>query len=115
MWLLHALLVPAMAWIGLAPLLVEEFAGALGVLLVKVAALGAGLQCLLLVFVQRRLGGLWRDIRGRLLLGVLLLAAVYLAMARFWPGAGRWQLFDYLLLAACGLSLVLQPVPVRRR
>ena len=34
---------------------------------------------------------------------------------RYWqPDAARWLLFNYLVLALCGLVLVLQPLPGQR-
>jgi cell division protein FtsW (lipid II flippase) len=54
---------------------------------------------------------LWRDLRGQLLLAVLLLALVYLGVSQWQPEALRWLLFNYLLVALGGLLLILQPPP----
>ena len=58
-------------------------------------------------------GWLWRDPRGQLLLAVLAMALVYFAVRALAPEALRWLLFNYLVLALCGILLVLQPVPGR--
>jgi hypothetical protein len=43
---------------------------------------------------------------------VLLMAACYLSAQRLMPEtAGLWLMFSYLVMAFCGLLLVLQPVP----
>lgn len=110
LWLLHFVLLPALGKLGLAPLLVEEVDRALSPLLVGFAAFCVILQ-LWVLGQARSLRGIWRDTRGQLLLVVLLMALVYLLVFRLLPGAGRWLLFNYLLVALCGLLLVLQPVP----
>lgn len=110
LWLLHFLVLPAIAKLGLAPLLVEEIASAVRPLLVGLAGVCAGLQVLVLIRAER-LASLWRDIRGQLLLTVLVMAGSYFAVRHFWPGGGLWQMFSYLVMAFCGLLLVLQSVP----
>jgi hypothetical protein len=110
LWLLHFLLLPAIAKLGLAPLLVEEIASAVRPLLVGLAGVCAGLQVLVLVRAER-LASLWRDIRGQLLLTVLVMAASYFGVRHFWSGGGLWLMFSYLVMAFCGLLLVLQSVP----
>ncbi|MDP3979575.1 MAG: DUF4149 domain-containing protein [Pseudomonas sp.] len=110
LWLLHFLLLPAIAKLGLAPLLVEEIAGSVRPLLVGLAGVCTGLQILVLIRAER-LASLWRDMRGQLLLTVLLMAASYFAVRHFWPTGGLWLMFSYLVMAFCGLLLVLQPVP----
>ncbi|MOA62947.1 hypothetical protein D3C78_1885170 [compost metagenome] len=60
-----------------------------------------------------RLASLWRDMRGQLLLAVVAMAASYFMARHFWPGAELWLMFSYLVMAFCGLMLVLQPVPGR--
>lgn len=110
LWLLHFLVVPAVAKLGLAPLLVEEINASLRALLVGLTALCAGLQALVLIRALR-LSGLWRDMRGQLLLMVEAMAAGYLVARLYWPDAESWLLFSYLVMAFCGLLLVLQPVP----
>ena len=113
LWLLHFVMLPALAKLGLAPLLVEEVADALTPLLIGLAAVCAALQVVVLVRAER-IASLWRDMRGQLLLCVLLMAAGYFAVRQWWPDARPWLLFSYLVLAFCGLLLVLQPVPARR-
>lgn len=110
LWLLHFVMLPALSKLGLAPLLVDEITAQLAPLLVGFAAVCALLQVLVLLRVE---GGasLWRDIRGQLLLTAILMAVAYLTVAHWLPGNLRWLLFSYLVLAFCGLILVLQPVP----
>ena len=112
-WALHFLLLPGLAKVGLAPLLIEEVARTLVPQMVGVA-LGAALLQLLLLLRQRGVSALWRERRGQLLLAVLALSAAFLASLLVWPQAPRWQLFSYLLLAFFGVLLVLQPVPRSR-
>jgi hypothetical protein len=109
LWLLHFLLLPAIAKLGLAPLLVEEIASVVRPLLVGLAGVCAVLQMLVLVRAER-LASLWRDMRGQLLLTVLVMAASYFAVRHFGFGGGLWLMFSYLVMAFCGLLLVLQPV-----
>ncbi|WPC05800.1 DUF4149 domain-containing protein [Pseudomonas sp. MBLB4123] len=113
LWLLKFLVLPALAKLGLAPLLIEEIGATLTALLIGLAACCVLLQLWVLVRVER-LASLWRDLRGQLLLTVLLMAGGYFVVRQWWPDAQRWLLFSYLVSAFCGLLLVLQPVPVRR-
>jgi hypothetical protein len=110
LWLLHFLVLPAIAKLGLAPLLVEEIADAVRPLLVGLAGVCAGLQVLVLIRAER-LSSLWRDMRGQLLSTVLVMAVSYFAVRHYWPGGGLWLMFSYLVMAFCGLLLVLQSVP----
>jgi len=110
LWLLHFVLLPALNKYGLAPLLVDEVGRALSNLLVGFAAFCALLQLLVLVQIVR-LGSVLRDTRGQLLLTVVALALAYLAVSHALPEAFRWLLFNYMVLALCGLLLVLQPIP----
>lgn len=110
LWLLHFLLLPAIAKLGLAPLLVEEIASVVRPLLVGLVGVCAVLQMLVLIRVER-LASLWRDMRGQLLLTVLVMAASYFAVHHFGFGGGLWLMFSYLVMAFCGLLLVLQPLP----
>lgn len=113
LWLLKFVVLPALSRLGLAPLLVDYIAASVAPLLVGLAAFGAGTQALVLMR-EAGLAGLWRDIRGQVLLLVLLMAGSYLIAHQWWPDATRWMLFNYLVMAFCGLVLVLQPVPMRR-
>lgn len=112
LWLLQFMVLPALGRIGLAPLLVEEIAGSLKPLLVGFAAFCSALQALVLVQVTG-LRGLWRDVRGQLLLAVGLLAGSQLLMRVGWFESLYWASFSYLVMALCGLMLVLQPAPGR--
>ncbi|MDD2159014.1 MULTISPECIES: DUF4149 domain-containing protein [Pseudomonas] len=112
LWLLHFLLLPAIAKIGLASLLVEEISDALRPLLVGLAAVCAGLQVVVLVRAES-LTSLWRDTRGQLLLVVVVMAGSYFAVPRLLAGTELWLMFSYLVMAFCGLLLVLQPLPQR--
>jgi hypothetical protein len=114
LWLLHFLLLPAIAKIGLASLLVEEISNALRPLLIGLAAVCAGLQVLVLIRAER-LASLWRDSRGQLLLVVVAMAGNYFVVRQLLPDAELWLMFSYLVMAFCGLLLVLQPVPKKLR
>lgn len=114
LWMLHLGLLPVLGKIGLAPLLIDDIGSLMASLLVAFAAFGCGLQALVLTRSQG-LAGLWRDMRGQLLLMALLACAVYFVL-QMWPAEQlRWQLFCYLVLGLTGLLLVLQPVPGRAR
>ncbi|MNZ70863.1 hypothetical protein D3C78_892140 [compost metagenome] len=112
LWLLRFVVLPSLEKIGLAPLLVESVAAVLIPLLVGFTGFCAALQALVLV-QMRGVASLWRDVRGQLLLAVLLMAGAYFAVNSIAPDAQRWLLFNYLVLALCGLLLVLQPAPGR--
>lgn len=112
LWLLRFVMLPALEKIGLAPLLVQSVADGLTPLLVGFAGFCALLQALVLVTAQG-FASLWREMRGQLLLTVLAMVASYLLVQRLAPDAQRWLLFNYLVLALCGVLLVLQPVPGR--
>jgi hypothetical protein len=103
-------LLPALEHYGLAPLLLEGIAASLIPLLLGFAGFCALLQKLVLAQVQG-VRGLWADFRGQLLLAVLLLVVGFFAGPWLGLAGGSWQLFCYLAVAACGLVLVLQPVP----
>jgi hypothetical protein len=111
LWLLQFVLLPAMSHSGLASMLVSDMSAVLAPLLVGLAACCACLQLLVLVSAEG-LRSMWQDMRGQLLLAVLGLAASYLLADQLWSDPRRWQLFSYLVMALCGLLLVLQPVPV---
>ncbi|CAI8713413.1 Uncharacterized membrane protein YuzA (DUF378 family) [Pseudomonas sp. IT-194MI4] len=110
LWLLHIGLLPVLGQIGLAPLLIDEIAGALNTLMVGFATASVIFQALVLVQAEG-LASLWRDIRGQLLLMALYGCAMYFAVRFGWPQALHWQLFSYLVLGFSGLVLVMQPVP----
>ncbi|MBT1121751.1 DUF4149 domain-containing protein [Stutzerimonas nitrititolerans] len=110
LWLLQFVMLPALGKIGLAPLLVEEIAGTLRPLLVGFAAFCAVLQAVVLMQAQG-VRSLWCDVRGQLLLAVLLLAASHFAAGGQLLESARWLLFSYLVIGLCGLMLVLQEPP----
>lgn len=110
LWLLHIGLLPVLGQIGLAPLLIDDIAGMLNVLVVGFAAACVIFQALVLVQAEG-LVSLWRDIRGQLLMMALYACAMYIAVRAGWPEAIGWQVFSYLVLGFSGLVLVLQPVP----
>ena len=113
LWLLHFVMLPALEKLGLAPLLIEEINSVLSPLLIGFAAFCAVLQGMVLVQAEG-VASLWRDMRGQLLLVVLVMAGVFLTVIQLIPEAQRWLLFNYLVLALCGLVLVLQPLPGQR-
>ena len=114
LWLLHFVMLPALDRMGLAPLLIEEIRATLSPLLIGFAACCAVLQAGILVLAEG-LPSLWRELRGQLLLIVPVMAAVFFGVQHWLPDAGRWLLFNYLVLALCGLVLVMQPLPGQRQ
>lgn len=103
-------MLPALDKIGLAPLLVAEIGGALRPLMVGFAAFCAVLQAVVLIQAAG-FRSLWRDVRGQLLLAVLLLAASFFVAGTPWIESARWMLFSFLVIGLCGLMLVLQEPP----
>ena len=114
LWLLQFMVLPALGRIGLAPLLIEEIGGSLRPLLVGFAAVCAALQALVLAQAAG-MRSLWRDVRGQLLLAVLLLAGSFLLVDAGWFESRYWPGFSFLSMALCGLLLVLQPAPGQQR
>ncbi|MBB4865133.1 hypothetical protein HNP46_004009 [Pseudomonas nitritireducens] len=112
LWLLQFVVLPALDRIGLAPLLVETVADGLKPLLLGFAGFCVLLQALVL-WQARGLAAFTRETRGQVLLTVLVMAAVYFVVRQVAPDAQRWLLFNYLVVALCGLLLVLQPAPGR--
>jgi len=112
LWLLQFVVLPALDKIGLAPLLVEAVADALKPLLLGFAGFCVLLQALVL-WQARGFAAFARETRGQLLLTVLVMAAAYFVVRQVAPDAQRWLLFNYLVVALCGLLLVLQPAPGR--
>ncbi|MBE7373455.1 DUF4149 domain-containing protein [Pseudomonas lopnurensis] len=113
LWLLHFVVLPALGKIGLAPLLVEEIGSSLRPLLVGFAAFCAVLQLVVLMLAEG-FRSLWRDMRGQLLIAVVLLGVSH-GVAGADGGALYWSSFSYLAMALCGLVLVLQPLPGHAR
>lgn len=91
----------------------EDIAAALIPLLLGFAGFCALLQKLVLL-QARGWRSLRADFRGQLLLAVLLLVVGYFAGAWLGLAGERWRTFCYLATGACGLILVLQPVPGER-
>ncbi|WP_447745857.1 DUF4149 domain-containing protein [Pseudomonas nicosulfuronedens] len=112
LWLLQFVVLPALDKVGLAPLLVETVADVLKPLLLGFAGFCVLLQAFVL-WQARGLAAFIRETRGQLLLTVLLMTAAYFVARQVVPDAQRWLLFNYLVVALCGLLLVLQPVPGR--
>ncbi|MCW3150656.1 DUF4149 domain-containing protein [Stutzerimonas stutzeri] len=112
LWLLHFVVLPALGKVGLAPLLVDDIASALRPLLVGFAAFCVVLQAMVLVQVTG-LVRFVRDLRGQLLLTILLLAASFFVERVDGFESVYWPVFSYLAIACCGLMLVLQPLPGR--
>ena len=110
LWLLHFLVLPAIAKTGMASLLVEELSYTLRPLVVGLGGVCALIQALVLLRLEG-LGSLIRDIRGQLVLAVILMASSYFVVLRWVDGAQYWLMFSYLVMAFAGLMLVLQPVP----
>lgn len=110
LWLLHFAVLPGLREIGLAGLLVDEVSAKLKPLLVGFALVGGMLQLLVLLQAEG-VSSCWRDFRGQLLMAVLGLAGMYFALLYWLPLAAWWLQFSYLLVAFCGLLLVLQAVP----
>ncbi|HSX71698.1 MAG TPA: DUF4149 domain-containing protein [Pseudomonas sp.] len=113
LWLLHFVMLPGLERMGLAPLLVEEVKNTLSPLLIGFAAFCALVQGMVLVQAEG-LRSLWRDLRGQLLLLVVGMAVVFFVVRQYQPDAARWLLFNYLVVALCGLVLILQPLPEQR-
>lgn len=114
LWLLQFVMLPALVKIGLAPMLVEEIASTLRPLLVGLATFCVVLQAVVLVQAAG-LRSLWQDVRGQLLLAVLLLALSYFAVRAGLYESAYWLAFSYLVMGLCGLMLVLQVAPGRER
>jgi hypothetical protein len=114
LWLLQFVILPAIGQIGLAPLLTQEIAERLVPLLIGLTAVCVALQAFALLRGDG-LSSLVRDVRGQLLLTVAAMALSYFVVLQYWPEAEYWLRFSYLVMAFCGLLLVLQPVPGKSR
>ncbi|MGB3597869.1 hypothetical protein ACS8E9_13400 [Pseudomonas neustonica] len=111
-WAAHFVLLPALTHIGLAPLLVDDVSNLVRPIMLGFAAVCVVLQ--LLVLVGKRGAGFWRDVRGQLLLTVLVAVGCFFAV-RFLPQAMFLSLFCYLVVAFAGLMLIFQPRPDEER
>ncbi|VXC78584.1 conserved membrane hypothetical protein [Pseudomonas sp. 8Z] len=113
LWVLQFVVLPGIAQAGLAPLLVQEIAGRLDPSLIGLAAVCVVVQAIALLSAQGLLS-LWRDMRGQLLLTVAVMALSNLLVRQYFE-AEYWLRFSYLVMAFCGLLLVLQPAPGQSR
>ena len=114
LWLLQFVMLPVLVKIGLAPLLIDEIASTLRPLLVGFAAFCVVLQGFVLIQFHG-VRSLWSDLRGQLLLVVLLLACSNFIVQAGYLESAYWLAFSYLLIGLCGLMLVLQVAPDRER
>ncbi len=114
LWLLQFVVLPALGKFGLAPLLIDEIGASLRPLLVGFAAFCALLQAVVLV-QYNGFGSLLRDVRGQLLVAVLLLAVSFFAVRAGLLESPYWLVFSYLVIGLCGLLLVIQSAPGRER
>ena len=114
LWLLQFVMLPALGKIGIAPLLIDEIGQSLRPLLVGFTAFCVLLQALVLIQLAG-LRSLWTDLRGQLLLTVMLLAASFFAVRAGVVQSPYWLVFSYLVIGMCGLLLVVQATPGRER
>lgn len=114
LWLLQFVMLPALGKIGIAPLLIEEIGQGLRPLLVGFTAFCVVLQALVLVQLAG-VRSLWTDLRGQLLLTVMLLAASFFVVRAGVIQSPYWLVFSYLVIGLCGLLLVIQAAPGRER
>jgi hypothetical protein len=109
---MHFVLLKALEKLGFASLLVQEVAQYTRPLLIGLALVCVLLQ--LLVLKQAiPIRAFVKDLRGQLLLAVLLLACSFFIVQKVWPAAQYWLIYSYLAIGMCGLLLVLQPIPER--
>ena len=114
LWALHLGVLPAMAQVGVAPLLIDELGSQMAAYAVAFGAICLILQAVVLVLTQsvRRA---FRDFRGQLVLVGGFFCLVYFGLTFRTVDVLPWRLFCYWALGLCGLLLVLQPVPCRAR
>lgn len=114
LWLLQFVVLPALAKFGLAPLLIDGIGSSLRPLLVGFAMFCVLLQAVVLVQAHG-LVSLWRDVRGQLLVSVVMLGGSFFAVRMGLVESAYWLVFSYLVIGLCGLLLVLQSAPGRER
>lgn len=109
-WIMHFVLLTALEKLGFASILVQEVAQYMRPLLVGLALVCVLLQLLVLkqVLPVRQL---LKDIRGQLLLAVVILAGSFFITQGLWSGAQYWLAYSYIAIGMCGLLLVIQPIP----
>ena len=111
--MMHFVLLKVLEKLGFASLLVQEVAQYTRPLLIGLALVCVLLQfCVLMQTMPTK--QLLKDIRGQLLLGVILLGSSFFITRAFWPAAQYWLVYSYLAVGMCGLLLVLQPIPGRQ-
>ncbi|MBP7958548.1 MAG: DUF4149 domain-containing protein [Thiopseudomonas sp.] len=111
--MMHFVLLKVLEKLGFASLLVQEVAQYTRPLLIGLALVCVLLQfCVLMQTMPTK--QLLKDIRGQLLLGVILLGSSFFITRAFWPTAQYWLVYSYLAVGMCGLLLVLQPIPGRQ-
>lgn len=111
-WIMHFVLLKALEKLGFASLLVQEVAHYTRPLLTGLALVCVLLQLLVLKQTMP-VRQIVKDLRGQLLLAVLLLAGSFFITQMVWPTAQYWLMYSYLAVGMCGLLLVLQPIPGR--
>jgi hypothetical protein len=109
---MHFVLLQALEKLGFASLLVQEVAHYTRPLLVGLALVCVLLQLLVLKQAMP-VRQLVKDLRGQLLLAVLLLTCSFFLTQKIWPAAQYWLIYSYLAMGMCGVLLVLQPIPGR--
>lgn len=109
---MHFVLLQALEKLGFASLLVQEVAQYMRPLLIGLALVCVLLQLLVLKQTMP-LKQLIKDLRGQLLLTVVLLACSFFLTRSVWPAAQYWLVYSYLTVGMCGVLLVLQPIPGR--
>ena len=113
LFLTQYLFLPALQNMAFAPMLVDEVGFKLRPVLVGVAALGGFFQLLLLA--QQGVSYLVKDLRGLLLLGVLLLAVAYFGILQLAEQLLYMQMTLYLAITVAGLLLLVQPFPSNKQ
>ncbi len=109
-WMMHFVLLKTLEELGFASVLVQEVAQYTRPLLVGLALVCVLLQLLVLKQILP-VKQLLKDIRGQLLLAVIVLAGSFFITQALWSGAQYWLAYSYIAIGMCGLLLVIQPIP----
>ena len=109
-WIMHFVLLKTLEKLGFASVLVQEVAQYTRPLLVGLALVCVLLQLLVLKQILP-VKQLLKDIRGQLLLAVVVLAGSFFVTQALWSGAQYWLAYSYIAIGLCGLLLVIQPIP----
>lgn len=107
---MHFVLLKTLEKLGFASVLVQEVAQYTRPLLVGLALVCVLLQLLVLKQILP-VKQLLKDIRGQLLLAVVVLAGSFFVTQALWSGAQYWLAYSYIAIGLCGLLLVIQPIP----